>query len=269
MVSFFYTNDGDKMVIYIDVLLIFNFIIDLLLLLSVAVTLKRNVSFYSIVSGAFIGSFSILLLFYNFNNIELFFLKLLISVFMILVAFKYRDIKYFIKNLGYLYFSSLILGGGIYLFNNMVALENNNFKFISNSYQLNFIGMLILSPILIAYYVRKIKTLKEYNEYRYYTSIKYKGNNIEGIGYIDSGNCLMFKRKPVVLVSKRLINFEIEDYSLLPYQALNYIGIVKCFKVESLKYNSNIIKNIYLGVMDNEVGFDGIDFLLNKKMMEG
>ena len=112
------------MIIYVDVLLIFNFVIDLLLLLSVAVTLKRKVSFYSIVSGAFVGSFSIILLFYEFNNIELFFLKFMISIVMILVAFKYRDIKYFIKNISYLYFSSIILGGGIYLFNNMVSLEN-------------------------------------------------------------------------------------------------------------------------------------------------
>lgn len=257
------------MIIYVDVLLIFNFVIDLLLLLSVAVTLKRKVSFYSIVSGAFVGSFSIILLFYEFNNIELFFLKFMISIIMILVAFKYRDIKYFIKNISYLYFSSIILGGGIYLFNNMVSLENNNFKFISNGYQLNFIGMLILSPLLIAYYVRKIKTLKEHTQYRYYTSIKYKDKNIEGIGYIDSGNSLTFKRKPVVLISSSLINFEIDDYTLLPYQALNHIGIVKCFKIDYLKYDSNIMKNIYLGVMENDVGFDGIDFLLNSKMMEG
>lgn len=257
------------MVIYIDVLLIFNFIIDLLLLLSVAVILKRKVSFYSVVSGAFVGSFSILLLFYEFNNVELFLLKFLISVVMIVVSFKYRDIKYFVKNISYLYFVSIILGGGIYLFNNMVSLENNNFKFISNSYQLNFIGMLILSPILIAYYIRKIKTLNEHIQYRYYTSIKYGKNCIDGIGYIDSGNSLTFKRKPVVLISSKLINFEIEEYSLLPYQALNYTGVVKCFKVDYLKYDSNVIKNIYLGIMENEVGFDGIDFLLNSKMMEG
>ena len=257
------------MKIYIDVLLIFNFVIDLLLLLSVTVTLKRRTSFYRIVGGAFIGSFSILFLFYNFSNIELFVLKLFVSILMILVSFRFRDIKYFIKNISYLYFSSMILGGGIYLWNNMISLENSNLKFISNSYQLNFLGMLILSPILIAYYVRKIKTLREHIQYRYYTSVKYKNNNLEGIGYVDSGNSLTFKRKPVILVSNKLVNFEIEEYELLPYQALNHIGIVKCFKVEQIQYDSNKMKDVYLGIMDNEIGFDGVDFLLNKKMVEG
>lgn len=257
------------MKIYIDLLLIFNFIIDLLLLLSVAVTLKRKVSFYRVVSGAFIGSFSILLLFFHFTNIELFILKLLVSVLMVLVTFKFKDIKYFVKNISYLYFVSMILGGGIYLWNNMISLENNSFKFISNSYQLNFFGMLILSPILIAYYIRKIKNLKEHTQYRYYTSVRYKEYDIEGIGFIDSGNGLMFKRKPVVLVSNKLVNFEVKDYSLLPYQALNHVGIVKCFKVDYLKYDSKILKDIYLGIMDNEVGFDGVDFLLHKDMVEG
>lgn len=257
------------MKIYIDVLLIFNFVIDLLLLLSVAVTLKRKVSFYRVVGGAFIGSFSILLLFFDFNNIELFVLKVLVSVLMIVVAFKFKDIKYFIKNMSYLYFSSMILGGGIYLWNNMISLENSNFKFISNSYRLNFFGMLVFSPILIAYYVRKVKTLKEHTQYRYYTSVKYKNKKIEGIGFIDSGNNLTFKRKPVILVSNKLVNFEINDYELLPYQALNHVGVVKCFKVESIRYDSKTLKDIYLGIMDNDIGFDGVDFLLHKEMVEG
>ena len=191
------------MKIYIDALLIFNFVIDLLLLLSVAVTLKRKISFYRIVTGAFVGSFSILILFYPLSNIELFFVKFIISILMIVITFEFKDIRYFVKNISYLYLSSMILGGGIYLWNNMISLENTNFKFISNSYQLNFFGMLILSPILIAYYVRKIKTLKEHTKYRYYTSIKYKDKNIEGVGFIDSGNSLKFKKKPVILVSKR------------------------------------------------------------------
>jgi len=256
------------MKIYIDVLLIFNFIIDLLLLLSVAVTLKRRISFYRVVGGAFVGSFSILLLFFNFNNVELFLLKLLVSVLMVIISFKFKDIKYFVKNISYLYFSSMILGGGIYLWNNMISLENNSLKFISNSYQLNFFGLLILSPILISYYIRRIKTLKEHAQYRYYTSVKYKDKNIEGIGFIDSGNSLTFKRKPVVLVSNKLVNFEINEYALLPYQALNHVGIVKCFKVDFLKYDSKTLKDIYLGIMDNEVGFDGVDFLLHKEMVE-
>lgn len=256
------------MKIYIDVLLIFNFVIDLLLLLSVAVTLKRKISIYRVVCGAFIGSFSILLLFFNFNNIELLILKFLVSIMMVIITFQFKSIKYFIKNISHLYLASMILGGGIYLWNNMVSLESNNFKFISNSYQLNFFGMLILSPILIAYYVRKIKTLKEHTQFRYYTSVKYQDNEIRGIGFVDSGNCLTFKRKPVVLVNEKMVNFEITDFELLPYQALNYVGIVKCFKVDYVKYDSKVIKNIYLGIMDNEIGFDGVDFLLHKEMME-
>ena len=257
------------MKIYIDVLLIFNFIIDLLLLLSVAATLKRRITFYRTIIGSFVGSFSILFLFFDFNNVELFLLKFIVSIVMVVITFGFKDICYFIKNISYLYFSSIILGGSIYLWNNMFSFKNENFKFISNSYQLNFLGMLFLAPILIAYYVRKIKTLKEHMQYRYYTSVKYKDNNIDGIGFIDSGNDLKFKRKPVILVSNKLINFDICEYSLLPYQALNHVGVVKCFKVDYLKYDSKILKDIYLGIMDNEIGFDGVDFLLNKEMMEG
>ncbi len=257
------------MKIYIDLLLIFNFIIDLVLLLSVAGMLKRKLSFYRVIFASFIGSFSILFLFIKLNNFQLFVLKLVISVVMIIVAFKFINLKYFFKNIIYLYLNSIFLGGFIYFINNALFLNNNNFKFISNSYQLNFYLMTIITPIIISYYVRRMKTITEYHNYRFYTTVKYHDQEISGIGFLDSANTLKYKRKMVILVSHNLLNFEVDDYILLPYQALNHIGLVKCFMIDYLKYNNRVLSNVYLGIMDNEIGFDGVDFLLHKEMIEG
>ena len=70
-------------------------------------------------------------------------------------------------------------------------------------------------------------------------------------------------------MSSKLIDFAVDEYELLPYQALNHVGIVKCFRVDSIRYDSKVLKDIYLGIMDNGIRLDGIDFLLNQEMMEG
>lgn len=269
MSFFFYNDSGDEMKVYIDLLLIFNFIVDFLLLISVATILKRRVSFYRIVAGAFIGSLSIFLLFLSLSTFLLLLVKLIVSVIIILITFKYRDIKYFLKNISYFYFVSMVLGGGIYLWNNTFSYHNNGLSFISNSYQLNFFGLLIISPVLIACYVRKMKSIQEQYNYYYYVDVYYKDKNIKGIGFLDNGNTLTYKNRPVILINNNKISFNIDKYELLPYQALNYIGIVKCFKIDYLTLNEKKWNNVYLGIMENNFGIDGVDFLLHREMMEG
>ena len=115
--SFFYNKIGDDMKIYVDLVLLLNFAFDFILLLSVSILLRRMISINRLLLGAFIGSLSILLLFININSFTLFILKMFISVIMILVAFGYKSRKYFIKNIGFLYMSSIVLGGFLYFLN--------------------------------------------------------------------------------------------------------------------------------------------------------
>ena len=53
------------MTVYIDGLLFLNFYLDFLLLLTVVVALKRNVKVFRIILGAFVGSLTILVLFFK------------------------------------------------------------------------------------------------------------------------------------------------------------------------------------------------------------
>ena len=53
MCYFFYTYKGDKMKIYLDLIMILNFFIDFILLLSVSLILKRNIKLTKLMLGAF------------------------------------------------------------------------------------------------------------------------------------------------------------------------------------------------------------------------
>ena len=99
------------MKIYLDLIMILNFVFDFLLLLSVSIILRRNVSINKLILGAFIGGISILFLFIKINSFELFIFKILISILMILISFGYKDIRYFGKNILFFYMTIIVLGG--------------------------------------------------------------------------------------------------------------------------------------------------------------
>ena len=85
------------MKIYLDKVFFLNFAFDFILLLTVSILLRRNVKIKKIMLGALIGGLSIFVLFIRVNSFELFLIKLLISIFMILISFGYKSIKYTCK----------------------------------------------------------------------------------------------------------------------------------------------------------------------------
>ena len=109
------------MKVYIDLVLLLNLFFDFLLLFSVNYILKRRVRLYRLVLGSIIGSLSTLLLFMTITSLELFIYKLVISVLMILTTFDYKNIKYTLKNILYLYIISIFLGGFLYIINNQFS----------------------------------------------------------------------------------------------------------------------------------------------------
>ena len=190
------------MKIYVDLVMTINFFLDYLLLLSVSILLKRNVKMIRIIIGAFVGGLSILALFININTIELFFIKLIISLLMILIAFGYKSIKYTLANFVYLYMVSIFLGGGMYLINDQFAYDKKGIVFINNGYSINLIILVIISPIIIYLYNRQAKKLK--NKYHNYYGVKiyYQDKVLDIVGYLDTGNTLKYQKKPVLLLDK-------------------------------------------------------------------
>ncbi len=262
--SFFYTLNGDYMKLYLDIIIFINFFLDYLLLLSVSILLKRRVNMYRIILGAFIGGLSILCLFYKINSIELFFIKFIISIFMILVSFGYKDIKYFISNVIYLYIISIFLGGGMYFINNSFSLKKKGIVFINNGYSINLIILVIISPIIIYIYNKQAKRLKNiYNNY-YSVKIYCRDKYINVMGYMDTGNTLNYNHKPVLLLDKRKNIFEIKNYLLIPYNTIDNYSVLKGFKPDKVLINNRLV-NCLIGLIDG-VNFDGCDLILNGRI---
>lgn len=257
------------MKIYLDLVMILNFAIDFIILLSVNIILKRNTKLTRIMLGAFIGGISILFLFFDINSIVLFLFKVVISILMIITTFGFRNIKYTLINLLYLYMSSIILGGFLYLLNLEFSYKHVGIIFFNNGLSINFIFLLIFSPVILYIYIKQTKKLRyTYSNY-YKIEIYIKNKKYQYTAYMDSGNVLVDKltKKTVILIDKRKILFNIKEFRLIPYMGVNGLNMIKVVKIDKLLFNNKEYKNILLGIMD-KISLDGVDVILNRKLLE-
>ena len=269
MCFFIYNLFGDYMKVYLDLIMILNFFLDFILLLSVKLILKRNIKLTRIITGSFIGGISILFLFFNINSFILFLFKILISILMIIISFGYRNIKYTLTNLLYLYMSSIILGGFLYLLNLEFSYKHVGIIFINNGLSINFIFLIITSPVIIYIYIKQTKNLR-YNYSNYYEiEIFIKNKSYKYIGYMDTGNTLTdsLTKKPVILIDKRKLLFNIKEFRLIPYMTVSGNSMIKVVKVDKIIFREKEYKNILLGIID-KISLDGVEVILNRKLLE-
>ncbi len=246
--------------VYIDLVCIINFIYDFLILLTVSFTLKRNRKIYYYILSSLIGVLSIFLLFLKINNIVLFLLKILISVIMVIVAFGYKSIKYTISNIIYFYMTSIVLAGFLYL------IKGN-----SSYFNLNYIVLLIIGPIILFIYYKSNKKLK--NTYSDYYKIKIVFDNIEYnlVSFYDNGNNLKdpISRKSIIIVENSRLEkiYNIRSPVYVPVITVKGTHLMKCFKPSYIILNDKKIYNYLIG--ESSIKFsDGVECLLNKSLKE-
>ena len=229
------------MKVYLDLVFLLNFFFDFLLLYGTSKVLKERISIKRLILGSIVASLSIFLLFIKLNSVELFCIKVLISIFIILVTFGKNN---FIKNISYFYLLSVILGGCLYLLNVSFTYRNQGILFINNGLSINFVLFLIVSPIIIFCYVRE--------------HILYKLT-----GMIDTGNQLRdpYKNRSVILINNN-INIFSDEVLYVPYKALNTTGVIKCYKVSKVIIDKMEFKNCLVGISKDRFSLNNVDCIL-------
>lgn len=246
------------MKMYIDLFFIFNVIMDYIIIMSTSILLKRRTSYIRMILSSLIGGISSLVLFTSLNKIVI---EIISIVIMVLISFGYKDIRYLIKNILYMYILSTLLGGIIYLFNIKV----------SNSMFLTYLIIIVISIEVMILYIKENKKMRSiYNNY-YKVDIYFKDREkLSLIGFVDTGNNLYdpYKKRPVIIVPNKYIK---EDkYILVPYHTINGNGLLKCIKpdiifIDGIGYKGNVL----VGFSDSFNFGDGVDVILHKDIMKG
>ena len=263
------------MKVYLDIIFIINFLFDFLLLITVGVVLRRTVTIKKILLGSLIGGISIFTLFLPLSSLTLFLIKILISILMVITTFKYRDIRYTLYNLFYLYTGSLILGGGLYLLNVQFSYRQEGLIFYHNGLSINFILLLILSPIIIYAYIKQAKILKNNYSNYYNVDIYLKdGNKTSLSAFLDTGNKLYdpYQKRPIILVNQKLFkyDYDLQNTVLVPYDTVNDHGLMKCIIPNKIDIvGVGIKRNVLIGLVNNKIKIDGVDCILHTALMEG
>ena len=238
--------------IYIDELIILNFIIDFLILKTTSKILKLNVTTLRIILSSLFGEISLLYLFVNLNNLELTIFKLLIGVIMNLIAFSYNDLKEFIKRLIYFYMFSFFLGGTLYY----LKIES----LVKYQYYL------LLIPIIMNILKYFTYNLKNIISLRHKVTIYLKNGKVLYLnGYMDTGNTLKepYGNKNVIIINKN-IN---ENFFLVPFKTIDNSSLIKCFKPKKVYIDGlGERKDIVVGISNKK--FKGFNCLLNYNLME-
>lgn len=248
----------EKLIVYADVLIFLNLIIDYFLLLSVSKMMHKSPKTFRVVSGALLGALSSLYIFLPPMNVWLeVILKIAVNVIMCLVTFGFSGLKNFLKSVLLLFVITLGFGGFMYavwlIFKPQSMVINNSVVYfdISLFYLITFtvIGYVIFgvaykifsknNPLageceLVVYFGKRSVTLR---------------------GIIDTGNSIedVFSMGEIIICNKKtaLSLFDIAEtdttlksrYRLLPCSTISGSDVLEGVRCDRaiVKYNGKSI----------------------------
>lgn len=256
------------MKVYLDLLFILNFGFDFLLLLSLGLVAKRKIKISKLLLAALIGALSIFILFIKINSLELFLLKFGISILMLFISYGYKDIKYFLVNILYLYMLSILLGGFLYFLNVQFSYKNIGLVFFHKNISINFILLIIISPLILYIYIRQARYQKQVLNNIYDVKIKYNQKEYNLKGFLDTGHNLTspYSNRPVIVVFNSAID-EIGSI-VVPIKTANNKSLLACFKPDLVMIDGVSVEAL-VGVIKDKLDIEGVDCLLSSKILEG
>ena len=260
--------------VYVDVILFINFFFDFLLLVTTSLVLKRRVSIKRIALGSLVGSATIVVLFIPLSSLELFLLKVVLSLVIIFVTFGYGDFKYFVNNLVYFYLISIVLGGFVYYLNVSFSYKNVGIVFYHKGVSINYVIVLFLSIVVSYFYYKEMKYVRLVNSLYYKVDIYVNYKIVSLLGYLDTGNTLVdpYSKRVVIITNSKKFIKACEGCLpyYIPYQSVNDFGLLEVYKVSRVYIEGVGNKsNIVVGVVKDKLKSGKVEVLLNNLLMEG
>ena len=133
--------------------------------------------------------------------------------------------------------------------------------------------IIILLPLVSIEIIKYFNKIKSNYKYYYLVKIMFKNNIcIELNSFLDTGNKLVdpYTNKGIILVdiNKIIGKINIRSPIYVPFKSLNNTGLIKCIKPQFIEINGKSYNNYLVGLAEEKFNIDGIDCLLNYKLME-
>ncbi|KXG43762.1 sigma-E processing peptidase SpoIIGA [Tepidibacillus decaturensis] len=205
------------MVFYLDLILLLNFMIDTLILLTTAKFLHLKIKKIRITLGAMIGAAYTMVFFIPYlSAAHVLLTKILISILMLWVSFGFLHLLQMVRTLATFYFVSFLMGGGVFALQYLFQIDHEVIKgvYVTHSSNPFFLLLFIVIAVLGVWFFSN----------RTFLSLERKGNveqhyvdvEIEVLehrhqckGLVDTGNRLYdpITRKPVMILEAKSVSF--------------------------------------------------------------
>ena len=286
-------------IIYIDVLICINIIINYFVLLAVIKFLNLNIKRIRIILASFVGSFySLLILLPTINFFLSLCLKLIMSVTIIILAFGFLNLRLMLKATSTFYLINFLFAGiiffiwyflspkGIFIKNGMIYFNISPIFFI--------ISTLITYSIMQLF--NKLIGQKEISQNFCKLEIEQNGQKVQLSGKIDTGNSLRepFSNIPVIVVDytqiEKIIPQEINSYffkdntkndssnssislkiRLIPFKTISGAGLLPAFKPDKISIIQNkqsFKKEAFLAVANGKIIGENFSALVSPELID-
>ena len=208
------------MTIYVDVVLIENLCMNYIILFATGYIIKLKIKHLRILASSFVGAVYAILayagVFPLYANI---FVKIILSICMVYIAFNPRNIKGMIKELIVFYLVSFALGGCAFALLYIVKPQNIFIKdgVYIGTYPIKIALLGGIVGFIITYIAFKVvKSRMSKNELIYNIKIKINEKELSTKVLLDTGNMLKdpISKNPVILIEKNIL------YDILPKEIL-------------------------------------------------
>lgn len=211
------------MTIYVDVVLIENLLMNYIILFATGVILKIKIKHIRLILASLVGAIYTIIAYVSalkiYSNI---FLKFVLSLIIIYIAFNPKDVKRLFKFTLIFYLTSFVFGGAafalIYIVKPQEILKNNGLVLNSNSLKVIFISA-IFAFVIITIGFKVVKNKISAKDMYCHIRIKLNQKEIETKAMIDTGNFLKepITNTPVIVVEHTLL------YDCMPKEILNHL----------------------------------------------
>lgn len=284
------------MTVYLDIILIENILMNYIILYATGFIQKQKIKQIRLIISSTLGGAYAIISYLNIIPIySNFFMKILLSIIMIYVAFNIQNIKKLLKTILLFYLSSFVMGGCALALLYIINPENISFKngVLIGTYPMKVtliagvVGFLIIQ---ISFQINKRQMKKKDMICDLEISINKKKIKLKS--YVDTGNMLKepLTKEPVIIVEKEklnnIINVNIEEilggddkkiekikFRIIPFKTIGkengiLIGIKPDFVKIIFEDNEKYVENVIIGMYDKKIGKE-YQALIGLELLEG
>lgn len=268
-----------KTVIYADILIVINVIVNYLLLRASAAITGSQFSPVRFLSASAIGGlFSLIIFIENIPHFLNFIIKITFLALMVFVAFGAKSMKSFIKCCAAFFltnfaFAGIMLAICITVAPNATIYKNGIIYFNVNIFTLTITSVICYCVLSLISRFSKSKTPEKSI---YPLRITYNDRTVEGKALLDTGNtlCDCFSGKPAIITEKQFIAHlcdgseitEMKSFRLIPFSTIKSGGALPAFladKAEIMEKGKWVeAKDIYIAVTEKKIVSGGYSALL-------